>query len=101
MDILIEAILDLLVDGGLETITNQKISKKIRIPIFIIVVLIFLLFILAIFLLGLLLIKENILVSFFIIFLAIILLGSMIFKFRKIYLEKFKDNHYIKENDKK
>ena len=39
MDLLIELILDLLIDGGMEVVSLGNVSKKIRIPIFIFIIL--------------------------------------------------------------
>lgn len=90
MEDLIEFILDLLVDSGMEVVSNKKISKKIRIPILIFLILIFFSVITLLIILGVLISKESVLGGLLITLLGIILLFLMILKFKKVYLEKFK-----------
>ena len=92
MEFLIELVLDLLVDGGMEVISSKKVSKKIRIPILIFLVCLFTIIILGIILLGILLGQENLLIGLLFVVLVIVFLILFILKFKKIYLEKFKEN---------
>ena len=90
MDLLIELILDLLFDSSMEIIKSEKISKKIRIPLFVFIILLFLVIIIGIIILGFMLESESKLISLIVILLGIILLILFIIKFKKIYQEKFK-----------
>lgn len=89
MDDLIEFVLDLLIDGGMELISSEKISKRIRFPILIILSLFFLTITLGLVILGLLIIDSTILGSFILMLSGIVLFIFSIMKFKKIYKEKF------------
>jgi len=91
MEFLIELVLDLFLEGGIEVSSNKKISKWIRYPIIFIIVAFFLAVISLLFIAGIAILKENILAGLLIIGISVFMLVGCIFKFRKIYLEK-KDN---------
>ena len=91
MDELIEFILDLLLEGGIELSTNKKVSKWIRYPIIVFLLLFFTVVIFGIFILGIMLIEESIIASLLLIACGIVMLGGSILKFKKIYLEHKQD----------
>lgn len=88
MNLVIELILDLLVEGGIEISSNPKINKWIRYPILGIIVLLFLTIILGTIFIGIALMDESILGSLFIIGIGVMLLIMGIKKFKKIYIQK-------------
>lgn len=88
MEILIELLIDLLLDGSIELTSNKKVPKFIRYPLITIIVLFFLIIILGLCIIGILLFNKNIYASLLIIIIDIILLIGSIIKFRKIYFNK-------------
>lgn len=88
MEYIFEAILDLLLEGGIEVSKNRKISKWIRYPIIAIITLFFLSVIGLIFLAGILIFKTNKFASIFLILIGVFMLIMSIIKFRKLYLIK-------------
>ena len=96
MDLLIEIILELILEGTIEISSNKKTPKWIRYPLTVIIVLFISIIIIGIFYLGIIIYKENILFSLILILFGIIFLISGINKFKKQYLEKKvsnNDNH--------
>lgn len=93
MDFIIELIgtiiIELLFEGTFSIITNKKISMWIRIPVLIVVILLFSLMIFGIIGLGVSLIKVNPLAALFMIILGIIILVLSVIQFRKQYLKKY------------
>ena len=89
LDILIEFLFELIFEGTIEISQNRKISKWLRYPLILIIIIFFSLIILFIIYLGLSLLKENILLGFLIIIVAIILLIGSIIKFKNVYLDKY------------
>ena len=87
MDELIEFILDLLLEGGIELSANKKVSKWIRYPIIAFLFLFFTIVIFGMIILGILMIEESILVSFIFVTCGIAMLIGSVIKFRKTYLE--------------
>ena len=92
MDELIEFILDLLLEGGIELSANKKISKWIRYPIIAFLFLFFTIVIFGMIILGILMIEESILVSFIFVACGIAMLIGSVIKFRKTYLEHKKNS---------
>lgn len=94
MEIIIELVLELLLEGSIEVLPNKKISKWIRYPLAIFVILFFLVAIGLFFLVGILAIKEEALVLG-IIFIAtgIVLLLGYIEKFIKVKNKMKGDNN--------
>ena len=88
MDDLIEFILELLLEGGIELSSNKKITKWIRYPLIFIISILFLLVVALIFYLGIWIYKESIALSIAFIILSVAMLHGGINKFKKIYLEK-------------
>lgn len=90
MEFIIELILELLLEGGLEISSNKKISKWIRYPLIIFITIIFLSVILLILYLGLSLLNDWFLAGMVFLVIGIIMFISAIIKFKKLYLEKKK-----------
>ena len=88
MDELIELVLDLLLEGGIEISSNKKVSKWIRYPIIVLLMLIFTVVIIGLFILGILLVEENILISLVIFLIGIIMLVGAIKKIKEYNLER-------------
>ena len=91
MDELIEFILDLLLEGGIELSANKKVSKWIRYPIIAFLFLFFTIVIFGMLILGILMIEESILVSFIFVACGIAMLIGSVIKFKKTYLEHKKN----------
>ena len=92
MDELIEFILDLLLEGGIELSANKKVSKWIRYPTIAFLFLFFTIVIFGMIILGILMIEESILVSFIFVACGIAMLIGSVIKFRKTYLEHKKNS---------
>lgn len=88
MDDILEFILELILESGVELSSNKKITKWIRYPIIFIISILFIASILLIFFLGVVIYKESIALSIAFIILSIALSIGGINKFKKIYLEK-------------
>ena len=96
MDLIIEFILELFLEGTIEISSNKKTPKWIRYPLTTIIVLFTSIMIIGIFYLGIIIYKDNILFSLILILFGIIFLISGINKLKKQYLEKKignNDNH--------
>lgn len=93
MEFLFELLADLLIEGGIEASSNPKVSKWIRYPILIILILFFASVIFGIIFLGIHLLKENTIGALLIILVGLIMLIGSIIKFTKIYI-KDKNIHY-------
>jgi len=88
MEYLIEFILELVLDGGLEATKSNKIPKPIRYIILGVIALLFIAIIGVIYLTAFLILKQSI-ISFILFFLlATFMLISAIIKFKKEYLNK-------------
>ncbi len=88
MEYLIEFILELVFEGGLEATKSNKVPKPIRYIILIIIALFFITIIGLIYLTAFLILKES-LIGFILMFLlATFMTISIIIKFRKEYLIK-------------
>lgn len=88
MDLLFEIVVELLLEGSLEISSNRKISKWIRYPILVMLILFFGVVIVGLFGFGIYIFKDSIPLSIIIIICSIIILVGCIIKFRKIYNEK-------------
>lgn len=96
MEYLIEFILELVFEGGLEIIKCNKIPKIIRYIILSVILLMFISVILLIYLTAFLILKESIIGFILLFIIATFVLISAIIKFRKEYLIKI--NNRNKEN---
>lgn len=97
MEELIEIILDLVFEGGLEMAKSKKVPKPIRFIIIAIIILIFALGIGLIYLTAYLVLKKSLIVSIIFFVLASIMLIGIITKFRREYLM----SKYSKPRNKK
>lgn len=88
MDFLIELVVELLVEGGMEIGSNKKVNKWIRYPIIAIIFLFFLTVILGLIFVGITMMGENIFAALFISGIGILMLIMAIIKFKNIYKEK-------------
>ena len=88
MDFLIELIFELIFDGTIEISKNRKVPKIIRYPLIAIIVMFFAAIIIGLFIIGIIFMKDNILVGILCIVVSIIFLISAIIKFKKVYLER-------------
>jgi len=85
MDIIFEILVDFLLEGSIEIGTNQKVSRIIRYPLLILVLLLFLSVILGLLYFGIKIYKVNKIGSIFIIVVALFLFGGAIIKTKNIY----------------
>ena len=76
MDDFIELILELIIDGSIEALSNKKIPKILRI----IIALIPISFLIGLIILGILLLRDSVLFGSLIIGIAALLLLALIFK---------------------
>lgn len=88
MDLLFEIVVELLFEGSLEISSNKKISKWIRYPILVMLILFFGIVIVGMFVLGIYIFKDSIPLSVIIIICSILILVGCIIKFRNVYSEK-------------
>lgn len=83
MEEIFEIVLELLIEGSLALCRNKKISRWIRWPIFIVLVLFLAAVIVGIFLFGVYMFHQNIAVSFLFLAVALFLLGGCVWTFIK------------------
>ena len=88
MDFIIELLLELIFEGGMELSTNKKIPKWLRYPLIVIILLLFALVTIGVIIIGILSMKENLLFGIFLTFIGLIMLVSSIKKAKKLYFEK-------------
>ncbi len=90
MEYIFEFILELVFESSIEVSKNKKISKYIRYPFITIISLFFIFVIGLIFLTGILLLKENVLLGIVFILIGLLMFIMSVIKFKKIYLTKTK-----------
>lgn len=90
MEFIVELVLDLFVEGGIEVSSNKKISKWVRYPIAAILILFFSSIIFGLIFAGILSLKNSLVGGILIIVVGLLMLGTCIYKFRKTYLEQVK-----------
>lgn len=96
MDLLIEIILELILEGTLAITSNKKVPKWIRYPLIFILSILLSIVIIGLFILGVYIYQENIIISLIFILSSTALLIGAIIKFKNQYLEKKEsknDNH--------
>ena len=93
MEDLLEFILELILDGGIELSSNKKISKWLRYPLILIISLLFIAIISLIFYLGISIYQESIALSIALIILSIAMLIGGINKFKEMYLENREEDN--------
>ncbi len=86
MEYLFEFILELIFDGSIEISKSVRVPKYIRYPLIALISLFFISVIGLIFFVGILSLKENILLGIFFILIGLFLFISSIIKFKKTYL---------------
>lgn len=96
MNLLIEFILELILEGSIEIVKVKKIPKFIRYPILALIILFFSIIILGLIILGILSLKKNILFGLFSIILGIIFLIETVHKTKEQYEKYQKDNNSTK-----
>ena len=96
MEFLIELVLELALEGGVELSKSKKIPKIIRYLVIILIVLFFAVIIIGLFLIGVTILKNNIIVGLFMIAISVIFLFLAMIKFKKIYLEKVETKEITK-----
>lgn len=90
MEYIIEFNLELILEGSMELSQNKRVPKIIRYPLIVIIILFFLTVTLGLIIVGIFILKQNILIGLFIILIDLIILIASIFKFRNMYLNKSK-----------
>lgn len=90
MEVIVEFILELLLEGSIEVSRNIKVPKYIRYPLIFIISLLFLFVICIVILVGVLLLNESVIGGSAFILLGLFMLVSAIIKFKKMYLVKVK-----------
>lgn len=83
MELLIESISELIIDGIILIIKNKKISKFIRYPLALLLILIYILVIALMLFLAFDLSKENLFFSFLCLLLSTLLILALIFWIKK------------------
>lgn len=86
MEFIIEAILDIILEGSIEASKNKKIPKPIRCSLLLIIVIFFLVVIGLLFYGGILILKKNICAGIFVILVDLFLFLGCTIKFKKEYL---------------
>lgn len=90
MDFVFELILELIFESSIEVSKSHKVSKYIRYPLIILIVLFFIAVIGLIFFTGIICLKENIFLGILFILFGILMTIMSIVEFRKTYLTKIK-----------
>lgn len=88
MELIIEFIIELILEGSFELSKNLKTPKWLRYPLIILVILFFLSVIAIIFIVGYLSLKENTIIGLLIIIISIALAVYSIAKFIDIYIKR-------------
>lgn len=101
MDIVLEFFLELIVDGVIEASGNKKLSRWIRYPLIILVVLFFGAVISLIFYLALGLSSDEPVAAVILSLLGLLLLVGTVLKFRKLYFAKRADDGRGVTNDER
>ena len=88
MELLIEFLVDLILEGSLEISEDERMPKWLRYICLTIVITVFSIVITGLFVLGVYIGKENIYAGIFCILIAFILLISGVVKFEKKYIQR-------------
>ena len=89
MEFLIELMFELIFEGAIEVSKSKKIPKIIRYPLIAIIVIFFAVIIIGLFVIGIVILKDNIFLGIFMIAVSIIFLISALIKFKKVYIENY------------
>ncbi len=90
MDLVIEFLLELVLEGTIELGTNRKVPKYVRYPLLFVIALFFLGIVSLLVFLGFKIVKDNFLIGSFLIGVAILLVIGVWYRFIREY-RKFKD----------
>ena len=85
MDLLFEIIMELFLEGSIEINSNERVSKWIRYPILVMLILFFTIITSGMLILGIYFIKENIVMSIILIICSLLLLMGSIIKLKSVY----------------
>ncbi len=88
MDFILEFLLELVVEGGMEASGNKKLSRWIRYPLMALTILFFLAVIGLIFYIGICVFQEKPMASVIIFLLGAFLLVGAVAKIRQLYFAK-------------
>lgn len=88
MDILFEIVFDLLFEGSLEIASDKKISKWIRYPLIVLLIFLFAVVIVSLFVLGIYIFEDSIVMSIILIVCSLLMLIGSIINFKNIYIER-------------
>ncbi len=88
MDLLFEAIFELILEGSFEASKSNKVPKPIRIFLILLIALIYLLIIGFLFYIGIIGLSKNLFAGILLIAFVLLFLILGIIKFRKAYLNK-------------
>lgn len=87
MDFIIEFILELVIEGGIEIGSNKKVSKWIRYPILALVIVFYLALITMLIFIGITVVKEQFITAVAFWLVALLLLIGTLYTFNKKYKE--------------
>lgn len=90
MELIFEILLELILEGSIETSQNKKVSKWIRYPLIFIICLFFLGVFCLLMFIGIISLKQNLYLGIFLILVSPLLVVASILKFKKVYLSKQK-----------
>ncbi len=82
MEFILELIAEIILEGSISISLNEKLPRIVRYPFLIFVIFFFSVVIFGIFLLGIILIKKNILISILFMLVSLLLFGGAIYKFK-------------------
>lgn len=88
MEILFEIVLEFILEGSIEVLSNKKIRPIIRYPLIVFIISFFGGFVIGLFIIGLFVWNKNIFAGLLIIILSIVMLICIIYRFKKVYKEK-------------
>ena len=90
MELLFEAIFELILEGSFEASKSSKVPKSIRILLILLILLVYLLIIGFLFYIGIIGLSNNLLAGIVLILFGCLFLVLGFIKFRKVYLNKMK-----------
>lgn len=88
MEFIIELLVELIIDGSIEISEDERVSKWIRYPIILVIVLLFSIVIFGLIILGIIFLKDYIYAGLFFIVIGVIMLIAGTMKFAKKYTQK-------------
>ncbi len=91
MDIIIELILELIFETSVEASKSNKVPKPIRIFLISLILFFFIGVVALFYLVGILVIKENLIGGIIMLAFATFMLFLAVYRFRKMYIEKKED----------